>query len=286
MNGAVLIVCGAVVFALAYRFYGRYLQRLFGVEPDRVTPAHTNRDGVDYVPTKLPVLFGHHFASIAGAGPIVGPVLAAFLGWGPVVLWIVFGCVFIGGMHDFASLFLSVRHGGRSIGAVIEEHLGYAGRQIFLLFCWAALILVVAIFAIFVAKTFVHRPAVATASLLFILMSPIFGYLVYRKNVSVLAASLVFVPLLFAFIWVGSALPLDLVAFGLSAEAARCTWLVVLMAYVAVASVLPVWLLLQPRDYLNSYLLYAMLIAGFVGILFARPTFEMPFFAGWSALNR
>jgi carbon starvation protein len=285
MNGALLLVAGAICFVLAYVIYGRYLQRLFGVDPTRKTPAHTQRDGVDYVPTRLPVLFGHHFASIAGAGPIVGPVLAAYLGWGPVVLWIIFGCIFIGAMHDFASLFLSIRHGGRSIGKVIEEQLGFAGRQIFLLFSWSALILVVAIFAIFVANTFVAQPAVATASLLFIAMAPIFGFLVGRVRVQILPATLIFVPLLFLSIWLSTKIPLDLVAMGMTPAAAKSTWLVVLFIYAGVASVVPVWVLLQPRDYLNSYLLYAMMIAGFLGIMVARPTFQMPAFMGWSAMN-
>ena len=297
MNGALLLLAGAICFVLAYVIYGRYLQRLFGVDPTRETPAHTQRDGVDYVPTRLPVLFGHHFASIAGAGPIVGPVLAAYLGWGPVVLWIIFGCIFIGAMHDFAALFLSIRHGGRSIGKVIEDQLGYAGRQIFLLFSWSALILVVAIFAIFVANTFVSQPAVATASLLFIAMAPVFGFLVGRLRVQILPATVIFVPLLFFCIWVSTKIPLDLaailshkmppelVAQGLADAAAKHIWLVVLFLYAGIASIVPVWVLLQPRDYLNSYLLYAMMIAGFLGIMVARPTFQMPAFTGWSAID-
>ena len=285
MNGVWLLLIGAVLFVLAYRIYGRYLERLFGVRLDRPTPAHTQTDGVDYVPTRLPVLFGHHFASIAGAGPIVGPVAAAYLGWGPVALWIIIGCIFVGAVHDFAALFLSVRHQGRSIGSVIEDHLGVAGRVSFLMFSWVALILVVSVFAILVANTFVATPAVATASLLFIAMAPVFGFLVYRGKVSILVGSLIFVPLLFAGIWVGTMWPLDLVALGLcgGAEAALRTWLIVLFVYVTIASILPVWMLLQPRDYLNSYLLYAMIVGGALGILVAAPKFEMPAFVGWAA---
>ncbi len=284
MNGMVLLIGGALLFVIAYFTYGKYLERLFGIKPDRATPAHTQTDGVDYIPTRLPVLFGHHFASIAGAGPIVGPVAAAYLGWGAVAIWIVVGCILIGAVHDFAALFLSIRDNGRSIGHVIEAQLGYAGRIIFLLFCWVALVLVVAIFALLVAKTFVATPAVATSSLLFIVLAPIFGTLVYRRKVSLVAASMVFVPLLFAGIWVGAQLPLDLtILFSVSDIAAANIWLVVLFAYVFVASTIPVWMLLQPRDYLNSYLLYAMIIAGFGGILVARPEFQMPAFVGWSA---
>jgi len=284
MDGRALILLGVAFFGVSYVVYGRYLKRLFGIDPDRKTPAHTHRDGVDYVPTRLPVLFGHHFASIAGAGPIVGPVLGLYLGWMPVALWILLGCVFIGAMHDFAALLLSVRHGGHSIGHIIERQLGYTGRQIFLLFCWAALILVVAIFAILVAKTFVNTPAVATASLLFIAMAPVFGFLVHKKGMGIGVGSCIFVPLLFAFVWVGTQVPLDLVAqFSMTPLVARRVWIGVLLGYVFVASVIPVWLLLQPRDYLNSYLLYAMMVVGFLGIMVASPTFSMPAFSGWSA---
>jgi len=285
MNGAVLLLIGAVVFAVAYRWYGRYLERLFGVDASRPTPAHSRPDGVDYVPARRPVLFGHHFASIAGAGPIVGPVAAAYLGWGPVALWILFGAVFIGAVHDFAALFLSVRHEGKTIGTVIEDYLGAPGRISFLLFCWVALVLVVAVFGILVAKTFVATPAVATASLLFIAIAPVFGFLVYRRGLSILLGSILFVPLVFGFIWLGTQAPIDLVAIGIAGDAAAAEqqWLGVLLVYIAAASVLPVWLLLQPRDYLNSYLLYAMIAAGFLGILVAVPEFRMPAFVGWAA---
>lgn len=266
--------------------YGRFLSRLFGVDPSRKTPAHEQRDGIDYVPTKPVVLFGHHFASIAGAGPIVGPVAAACYGWLPVMLWIVLGCIFIGAMHDFAALFLSVRNGGRSIGHIIERQIGYAGRQIFLLFAWAALLLVVAIFASLVAKTFTVKPGVATASLLFILMAPAFGWLVYKRGVGIWKASLIFVPMLFAFVWIGMELPIDLIDLtGLPAHHVEQIWTVVLLVYAFIASVLPVWLLLQPRDYLNSYLLYSMLILGVLGIVVAVPEIKSPAFNGWTVLN-
>jgi len=286
MNGAVLLAVGVVYFAAAYFLYGRFLRGLLGIDPEKATPAHTREDGVDYVPTKLPVLFGHHFASIAGAGPILGPVLAVYFGWAPVALWILLGCVFIGAMHDFAALFLSVRDEGRSIGHVIEKQIGYSGRQVFLLFAWAALVLVVAIFVIAVTKTFVATPAVATASLLFIAMAPVFGFLVYRKGMSLVVGSVIFVPLLFASVWLGSCFPLDLTkAFGMSPGAAKTVWMIVLFIYVFVASTIPVWLLLQPRDYLNSYLLFAMILLGLVGILVAAPAFKAPAFAGWVAEN-
>ena len=162
MNGLTMLMLGVVAFVAAYFIYGKFLSRLFGVDDSRKTPAHEHEDGIDYIPTKPAVLFGHHFASIAGAGPIVGPIAAAYFGWMPVLAWIIIGCIFVGAVHDFAALFLSVRNEGRSIGHIIETQIGYAGRQMFLLFAWAALLLVVAIFAMFVAKTFTASPSVAT----------------------------------------------------------------------------------------------------------------------------
>lgn len=284
MNGAILLILGLSWFVLAYFVYGRFLARLFGVDDKRETPAHSRDDGIDYVPTRWPVLFGHHFASIAGAGPIVGPVLALFLGWLPAVLWILLGCVFIGAVHDFGALFISVRNDGRSIGYIIEKKLGYFGRQVFLVFTWCALILVVAVFALFTARTFVGVPATATASLLFIVMAPVFGWLVYRRGMSIMTGSLIFVPLMFVFVWFGTLVPLDLTRW-LSAASAEHAWIVILLIYVSLASVAPVWLLLQPRDYLNSFLLYAMIAAGLTGIFFTAPVFNMPAFTGWWTEN-
>lgn len=286
MNGAFLLLVGCGLFAAAYKFYGKFVERVFGVEPERPTPAHAMRDGIDYVPTKPAVLFGHHFASIAGAGPIVGPVLAAQFGWLPVALWVVFGCILIGTVHDLAAMFLSVRHQGRSIGTVIEALMGYWGRMLFLFFCWFTLILVVAEFLRIVARTFIAKPEVATASLLFIAVAVVFGQVVYRRGVGIAKASWVFVPMTFACVYVGTLLPLNLMQLlGCSETAASQIWIVVLLLYCFAASVLPVWLLLQPRDYLNSYLLYAMMALGLVGILVAMPTLRLDAFTGWHAVN-
>ncbi|MDX9792318.1 MAG: carbon starvation protein A [Kiritimatiellia bacterium] len=286
MNGAVLLALSCVLFYLAYQVYGRLVERVFGVDPARPTPAHTLRDGVDYVPTHPAILFGHHFASIAGAGPIVGPVLAAQFGWAAVALWIVLGCIVIGSVHDLAAMFLSIRHQGRSIGTVIESLMGYWGRMLFLFFCWFTLVLVVAEFLRIVAETFVEIPAVATASLLFIGVAVAFGRLVYKGGLSILAGSFIFVPLTFACVYAGTLLPLDLVTLlGCDVATARQIWTVVLLAYCFAASVLPVWLLLQPRDYLNSYLLYAMMALGFIGIFVARPVLNLDAFSGWHAVS-
>ncbi len=276
MNAAWVMVFSVLYFAAAYVFYGRFLKKVFGIDNSRPCPSHELNDGIDYVPTPMPVLFGHHFASIAGAGPIVGPVLAAQFGWLPALLWITIGCVFIGAMHDFSAMFLSVRNKGRSIASVIENELGYAGRQLFLLFCFAALILVVTVFTTMVADSFLSTPCVATSSLLFIGMAPLFGVAVNRKILSLAEGSLIFVPLLFCCIWMGTIIPIDLSTILGSREAARAVWIIVLLYYCLCASVIPVWVLLQPRDYLNSYLLYAMMILGFAGIFAAHPQIVMP----------
>jgi len=272
MSAALLLILAVVALALAYFAYGGAVARWLGVDPGRPTPAHRLRDGVDYVPARRSVLVGHHFASIAGAAPIIGPVTALAFGWGPVFLWILVGGIFLGAVHDFSSLMASLRHDGKSIGEIIEARLGYGGRTLFLLFSWTALILVVAVFAIVVAKTFVQVPAAATASVLFILLALGFGVAVYRLRVPLPIATAVGVVALFSCIPLGLAFPLRL-SFD--------TWLLVLMAYVFVASVTPVQVLLQPRDYLNSFLLYAMLLLGFAGVVWARPTLQAPAFTGW-----
>lgn len=286
MNGAFLLIASMAVFAVAYFAYGGLLSKLLGIDRANATPAHTMGDGIDYVPAHPAVLFGHHFASIAGAGPIVGPIAAAYFGWGAVVAWVVLGCIFIGAVHDMVALYLSVRHGGRSIASVIETVLGRPGKLLFLVFCWSTLVLVCAEFTRQVAKTFVDSPEVATASLLFIALAVVFGIAVNRLKMPVAAATAVFVPVMFGCIWLGVRAPLDFVGlFGMGKDSAQTCWTLVLLAYCFLASTLPVWLLLQPRDYLNSYLLYAMMALGFAGVLVARPDIRLDAFAGWTAPN-
>ena len=286
MNGAVILAFGVIFFGVAYRLYGRFIEKMFGVDYGRQTPAVSKNDGVDYVPARPTVLFGHHFASIAGAGPIVGPIMAVHFGWAAVAIWIIIGCVFIGAVHDFAALFLSVRHQGRSIGSVIESLMGYWGRVLFLGFCWLTLILVVAVFAGIVSRTFIAQPQVATASLLFIALALVFGFLVYKRGVNLTKASFVFVPLMFACVYIGNLFPLDIMALsGCTEAAALKIWTVVLLLYCYAASVMPVWLLLQPRDYLNSYLLYVLMLLGIIGVFVAAPTMEMNAFSGFIAIE-
>ena len=287
MNGLTLLLGATALFLVGYAVYSKFLSRVLGIDPSRPTPAHTRQDGCDYVPAHPTVLFGHHFAAIAGAGPIVGPVLAAEFGWAAVTLWIVFGCILIGAAHDMIALFLSVRHNGESIGSVIGTILGRPGKILFLLFSWSALVLVVAEFNRQIAGTFVADPAIATASLLFIGEAILFGLCVYRFKMPVLWASLIFVPVMFAFVWVGNVIPFDIVKLlGITPETAGMVWVITLLIYCFFASTCPVWILLQPRDYLNAYLLYAMMALGFLGVFIAHPTLNIDAFAGFSAVGR
>lgn len=272
---AVLIAVGSIaIFLIAYITYGAWLAKEWGVDPSRKTPAHEFEDGVDYVPTKPAVLLGHHFASIAGAGPINGPILAAVFGWVPVLLWIIIGGIFFGGVHDYGALFASVRHQGKSIGEVINVNMGKTGKKLFSIFAWLTLLLVVAAFSNIVANTFASVPAAATASLLFIVLSIAFGFGVYRKGVPLGIGTVVGVILLFTCVWLGTIFPLTL-----SVNA----WIVILAVYIFVASTAPVWILLQPRDYLNSFLLYAMIAGAILGLVIYRPTIQLKAVTGFNA---
>lgn len=266
MSALVLIIVSTVVFLIAYTTYGGYLAKKWGLDPKKQTPALRINDGVDYVPAKAPVLLGHHFSSIAGAGPIVGPIGAAIFGWVPVFLWIIIGSIFFGGVHDMGALFASVRHDGKSLGEVIGSTLGKTGKKLFAIFAWLTLLLVVAAFTNIVANTFVAVPEAATASCLFIIIAVGFGVFVYRRGVSLAIGSVIGVALLILSIYLGTLFPIML---------SKTTWMFILLAYIFVASVTPVWILLQPRDYLNSFLLYAMLIGGFLGVMFMNPTLQL-----------
>lgn len=266
MNSVWLILVSVVIFIVAYAVYGKYLATKWGIDVTKKTPAHDLYDGIDYVPAKAPVLLGHHFSSIAGAGPIVGPIAAAIFGWVPILLWIIIGSVFFGGVHDMGALFASVRHNGKSLGEVIGSTMGRRGKKLFAIFAWLTLILVVAAFANIVASTFVSTPEAATSSLLFIAVAIIFGFFVYRRGASLAVGSVIGVIMLIGCIYLGTLFPLSL---------SKTTWMVILLAYIFIASVTPVWILLQPRDYLNSFLLYAMLIGGFLGALIMKPTLSL-----------
>lgn len=275
MNSVVLILLAIVIFVVAYLTYGRYLAKTWGIDPSRKTPAHELEDGVDYCPAKTPVLMGHHFSSIAGAGPINGPIQAAFFGWLPCFLWIIIGGIFFGAVQDFGSIFVSIRHQGKSLGEVIEENIGRKSRVLFTVFAWLVLLLVIAAFADIVANSFTGSAAngsVATASMLFIPLAIAFGFCVYRKNAPMVVASIVGVLLLAACVALGLAFPIEL---------PKTFWIIFVFVYIMVASVTPVWILLQPRDYLSSFLLYFMIIAAVIGIFGAHPVVSVPAFIGF-----
>ncbi len=292
MSAILLILLAIAIFFAAYLTYGRYLAKAWGLDGKTVTPAHTMEDGVDYVPAKAPILLGHHFASIAGAGPINGPIQAALFGWVPVFLWIVVGGIFFGAVQDFGSIFVSIRHQGRSLGEVIEENIGRRCKILFTVFAWLVLLLVVAAFADIVAASFTcaegvtglfpgavegtANGSVATASVLFIPLAIVFGFLVYRKNAPLLVSTIAGVVLLAVCIGVGLVFPINL---------PKSFWIGFVFVYICVASVTPVWILLQPRDYLNSFLLYFMIIAAVVGIIGANPTIITPAYVGFKVGN-
>lgn len=273
MNGLFLLILSVVLFFAGYIFYGRFLARKFKLDNKRLTPAHTMNDGVDYVPTKPFILLGHHFASIAGAAPIIGPITAAVFGWAPVYLWIILGGIFMGAVHDFSALAASVRHKSQSIGKVIEEQVGPFGKKLFLVFAWATLVLILAAFLVIVAKTFEAKPEVATASCLFILLALLFGMGIYRLKINLGVGTVIGILLLFLCIYLGMMFPVQLSA---------AVWIWILMGYIFIASVAPVWILLQPRDYLNSFLLYFLLIGAFVGILVSNPTIRLEPYRGFN----
>lgn len=296
MNTLLLVIISVAILAGGYVFYGKWLCKQWGVgESKEKTPAHTLEDGVDYVPSKTPVLMGHHFSSIAGAGPITGPIGAAMFGWVPVVLWILIGGIFFGGVHDFGALVASVRHKGQSIGEVISANMSKRAKKLFLIFAYLTLILVVAAFASIVASTFgakydesggldkvasATNASVAMVSLLFILIAIAFGFGVYRWKMSMEVSTVLGVVGIVAIMAIG----MNFHPLYLSTK----TWMFVVGIYIAIASVAPVWILLQPRDYLSSFLLYAMLAVAAFGVIGAHPNIDpelFPAFTGFAVDN-
>ena len=282
MNGLTMMILAVAVLGGAYLIYGRYLAKKWGINPDSRTPAYEMEDGVDYVPADTNVVFGHQFASIAGAGPINGPIQAAMFGWLPVMLWILLGGVFFGAVQDFASMYASVKNKGRSIGYIIELYIGKLGKRLFLLFTWLFSILVVAAFADIVAGTFngfdangatvSANGAVATTSLLFIAFAVGLGfYLKYTKFPKMLN-TLFAIALLVLAVGLGLAFPVYV---------PQSAWLIFVFIYVIIACVTPVWALLQPRDYLNSYLLIAMIVGSVLGICVYNPSMNLPSFTAF-----
>ncbi len=287
---ALLIIIAAIVLLLAgYIFYGSWLAKQWGIDPTRKTPANEMTDGVDYVPAKPAVLMGHHFSSIAGAGPINGPIQAAVFGWVPVFLWCVVGGIFFGGLQDFGSLFASLRHDGKSVGEIIKDSMGTKAKKLFIIFALLVLILVIASFVNVVAGTFFTAPgsfgfvknpngnqSTAMISLLFIVLAIIYGVLTNKCGLKTLPATIIGI--------VGIVL-ITVLGLNFGFAMSRTAWIVFIGLYIAIASLVPVWILLQPRDYLSSFLLYAMIALALVGIVSSpitgSATFTIPAFTGW-----
>ena len=282
MNGLTMMILAVVVLGGAYLVYGRYLAKKWGINPDSKTPAYEMEDGVDYVPADTNVVFGHQIASIAGAGPINGPIQAAMFGWLPVMLWILLGGVFFGAVQDFASMYASVKNKGRSIGYIIELYIGKLGKRLFLLFTWLFSILVVAAFADIVAGTFngfdangatvTANGAVATTSLLFIVFAVGLGFYLKYTRFPKMLNTLFAIALLVLAVGLGLAFPIYV---------PQSAWLIFVFIYVIIACVTPVWALLQPRDYLNSYLLIAMIVGSVLGICVYNPSMNLPSFTAF-----
>ncbi len=270
MNGAVVALVVTVAYILAYFLYARFLgDKVLKLDPGRKTPAHEFRDEVDYVPTNRYVLFGHHFASIAGAAPIVGPAIAVIYGWLPGLLWILFGTIFMGAVHDFSSLLVSMRHRGRSIGDLTEDLIGPRARTLFLILIYFGLSLILAVFSLVIGVLFQHHPQAVFPTFFLIGLALVIGYLVYRTSLGLGTATVIGIILMGWSIWFGVSHPL-----GTGIQVGN--WIYILLAYSFAASVLPVWALLQPRDYLNSFALYFGLGAMYIGLFIVHPKIVAP----------
>ena len=287
MNGLVIVLIAIVVLAAGYLFYGRWLANKWGLDPKAKTPAFKHEDGQDYVPSSKLTVFAHQFSSIAGAGPVTGPILASVFGWVPVLLWLLIGGLFFGAVQDFGALYASVKNDGKSMGMIIEKYIGRTGRKLFMLFCWLFTLLVMAAFTDMVAGTFVGKgvegatkatnyanSAAASISMLFIVVAIIFGLI--QKKVGKMkewVRAVVAIGLLVVMFVIGMHLPM---------YATKTTWIYVVMAYLFLASVMPMWLLMEPRDYMTTFMLLGMIIGAVVGVIAEHPTMKLNAFNGFN----
>ena len=285
MNGLVIVLIGIVALSAGYLLYGRWLAKKWGIDPKAKTPAYTHEDGQDYVQSSKFTVFSHQFSSIAGAGPVTGPILASVFGWVPVLLWLIIGGLFFGAVQDFGALYASVKNEGKSMGMIIEKYIGKTGRKLFMLFCWLFTLLVIAAFTDMVAGTFngvgldsaetaYANSAAASISMLFIVVAVIFG--VIQKHVGKMnewVKAVVAIALLVAMFAVGMKLPI---------YTSKTAWIYIIMAYLFLASVLPMWLLMQPRDYMTTFMLLGMIIGAVVGVVVAHPQMQLNAFNGFN----
>ena len=282
MTGLMLLGIALVVCACGYFIYGRWLVRLWGVDPNARTPAYVHEDGNDYVPSSKFTVFAHQFSSITGAGPVTGPIIAAMFGWAPVMLWLMIGGIFFGAVQDFTALYASVKNEGKSMGMLIEQYIGKTGKKMFLLFSWLFTLLVTAAFADIVASTFngfkadgglaTPNAAAASISMLYIVVAIAFGYFLKKCPLAEGPKLAVAIVLMIVMLWAGIEYPLYY---------DKTTWLYVVFAYMFMAAVMPMWLLMEPRDYLSVFLLLGMIASGVIGVIFTNPSIELPAFNGF-----
>lgn len=301
MSMLAVVLLSAACLTIAYYTYGPLLSRLLRLDPSVDTPATSLRDDVDYVPIESKFLLSQHFSAIAAAGPIVGPIMAGLVfGWVPALLWILVGSIFIGGIHDMTALVASIRHKARSIAEVVRDHMSQRSYVLFLSFVWLALVYIIVAFTDVTAGSFVKdgrfmtdgaaenavpvvlASGIATSSLLYLIIPMVMGLLLRYTKLSLNWATVIFLPLVALSIWVGQKIPFDIgQILGLSQPGEQRFWSIALIAYCLIASVIPMWLLLQPRGHLGGYFLYAVLLAGAVGIIFGGQTIEYPAFRGF-----
>ncbi|MCS5634597.1 MAG: carbon starvation protein A [Candidatus Marinimicrobia bacterium] len=277
MSSIVLVLIGLLVFYLGFRFYSKFIgNRIFKIhEDDQIMPSKALEDGIDYVPTKKHILFGHHFTSIAGAAPIIGPCVAAYWGWLPALLWILLGTIFMGAVHDFGALVTSVKEKGRSIADIASNTISKRTRLMFLSFVILLIWLILAVFAMVIADLFVAIPSSVIPINIEIIIAIIMGFLIYKKKIDILIPSLFALALLYFFVWVGTKVPIDLTTT-MAVQDVKNLWIIMLFIYSAIASLLPVWTLLQPRDFINSHQLFVGLGLLFLGIFISQPVVDAP----------
>jgi len=277
MSAIIIVIVSAMFFMFGYFVYSKNMEKILRIDPKRKTPAYKKYDGVDYIPVKhWSILFGHHFASIAGAAPIVGPILAVSIwGWAPALLWVVLGSIFIGGIHDYCALFISIRHNGSSIAEIAKDSVSKKAKFIFLIFLWLTLILIISVFVDVCARTFIVKPEITVPSLGLIPIALIVGVLLYRVKLNTAVVTILGLLLMAGSMVLGRYFPIGF------KENALEIWGVILLSYAFIASVTPVNILLQPRDYLSSYLLLFGIIFGYAGIVVTHQTMDFPAFTGW-----
>jgi len=286
MNGLLLLGLSALILVVAYLFYGRYLVKTWGIDPKATTPAVAKEDGTDFVPTNKWSVFAHQFSSIAGAGPVTGPVMAMMFGWLPAFLWVIVGGVCFGAVQDFGALYASVKTEGKSMGQIIEKYIGRKGKKLFFLFCWIFTLIVIAAFADMVAGTFngisadgaklAPNASAASISILYVFVAMAFGLFLKKVKLEGLPKVILGIALIIAMLALGIMFPV---------YATKTTWIYVVFVYIFFASVTPMWLLKTPRDYLTTFLFIGMIVAAVIGVFVSNPTITTPAFVGFKSAS-